>query len=77
MIVSNLDNNGNNKFTIQYTKEELDKIQHDFVTQINKYISRVNNRILKTMEEIVHEVETVPPPTVTTIIVEQQKEEVL
>jgi hypothetical protein len=54
-------NNENNKdqnipdkklFTIQYTKEELDKITLDFVTQMNNYIARVNDRILKTIEEI-------------------------
>jgi hypothetical protein len=66
----------NRRFTIQYTKEELDKIQHDFVTQMNKYIDRVNNRIINTIEEIEKEVEIVPP-TVTPIIEEQQKAEVL
>lgn len=39
-------------FTIQYTKEELDKITLDFVTQMNEYIARVNNRIIQTFEEI-------------------------
>ena len=39
-------------FTIEYTKEELDKITLDFVTQMNNYIARVNNRIIKTLEEI-------------------------
>lgn len=64
-------------FTIQYTKEELDKIQNDFLEQMNKYIARVNNRIIRTLEEIEKEVEIVPP---STIIIEeqgQQKEEVL
>lgn len=46
-------------FTIQYTKEELDKITLDFVTQMNKYIARVNDRILKTFEEIEKEETTV------------------
>jgi hypothetical protein len=57
-------NNENNKdqnitdkklFTIQYTKEELDKIQIDFLEQINNYIVKVNNNhsiIIKTIEEI-------------------------
>ena len=44
-------------FTIQYTKEELDKITLDFVTQMNNYIARINNRILKTIEEIEKEEE--------------------
>ena len=57
------------------TKEELDKIQNDFLQQLSEYIVRVNNRIIRTMEEIEKEVETVPP--ITTIIVEQQKEKVL
>jgi hypothetical protein len=39
-------------FTIEYTKEEPDKITLDFVTQMNKYIARVNNRIITTLEEI-------------------------
>ena len=49
MIVSttNLDyNNGGNKnkklFTIQYTNEELDKIQNDFLEQ-SSYFAKVNN----------------------------------
>jgi len=45
-------NNKDTKFTIQYTKEELDKITLDFVTQMNEYIARVNNRIIQTFEEI-------------------------
>jgi transcriptional regulator of heat shock response len=40
------------KFTIQYTKKELDQIQSEFVEQMNKYIARVNNRTIKTLEEI-------------------------
>ena len=48
----NIDNINNKKFTIQYTKEELDKITLDFVTQMSVYISRVNYRIIKTLEEI-------------------------
>ena len=50
MIVSttNLDdNNGGNKnknlFTIQYTKEELNKIQNDFLEQLSSYFAKVNN----------------------------------
>ena len=43
MIVStttNIDKNTDDKkFTIQYTKEELDKIQNEFLEQINKYIA--------------------------------------
>jgi hypothetical protein len=39
-------------FTIQYTKEELDKIQQEFLQQLSEYMARVNNRIIKTMEEI-------------------------
>jgi hypothetical protein len=52
---NNIDNIDENKelFTIQYTKEEMDKITLDFVTQMNNYIARVNNRIIiKTLEEI-------------------------
>ena len=55
-------------FTIQYTKKELDKIQSEFVEQMNKYIARVNDRIIKTLEEIEKEVERVvevSPPTST------------
>jgi hypothetical protein len=37
-------------FTIQYT--ELDKIQSEFVEQMSKYIYRVNNRIIKIIQEI-------------------------
>ena len=40
------------KYTIQYTAEELDKIQRDFVTQMDKYFDRVNDRILNTLEKI-------------------------
>ena len=67
MIVPNTNNNENKRFTIQYTKEELDKIQNDFLEQINKYIARINNRIIKTIEEIEkeaavgEEVEQFPP----------------
>jgi hypothetical protein len=48
-IVPNLDKNddddGNKKllFTIQYTKEELDKIQNDFLEQLSSYFAKVNN----------------------------------
>jgi hypothetical protein len=45
-------NNENKRFTIQYTKKELDQIQNEFVEQMSKYIARVNNRIIKTLEEI-------------------------
>lgn len=50
----NIDDNTNTekRFTIEYTREELDKITLDFVTQINQYIARVNNRIITTLEEI-------------------------
>jgi len=47
----------NKRFTIQYTKEELDKITLGFVTQINMYIARVKNRIIKTFNEIEKEVD--------------------
>ena len=85
-VSNNANNNNNNnnnidhsnKFTIQYTKEELNKIQVDFLEQISKYIARVNNRILKTLQEIekeaaIEEVEIVPPTTTT--ITNQQEEE--
>lgn len=59
----------NNKklFTIQYSKEELDKITLDFVTQMNKYIARFNDRISQTLEEIEKEakVEIVSPTAET------------
>ena len=46
-------NNENKKFTIQYTKKELDQIQSEFVEQMrSKYIARVKDRIIKTLEEI-------------------------
>jgi gas vesicle protein len=57
IVPSNDQNNENKKFTIQYTKEELDKIQNDFLNEISKYIARVNNRIIKTIEEMEKEVE--------------------
>jgi hypothetical protein len=50
IVPSNDQNNKNKKFTIQYTKEELDKIQDDFVEHINKYIVLINNCIIKTIE---------------------------
>ena len=69
MIVptNNIDNIENKKFTIQYTKEELDMITLDFVTQMSRYIARVNDRIIKTLEEIEKETEVVEilPPTST------------
>ena len=50
---NNIDNNTNKKlFTIQYTKEDLDEITLHFVTQMNVYIARINDRILETFEEI-------------------------
>jgi hypothetical protein len=55
MILSKTDNENkylDKKFTIQYTKKELDQIQSEFVEQMSKYIARVNNRIIKTLEEI-------------------------
>jgi hypothetical protein len=75
MIISNNDNN-NKKFTIQYTKEELGKIQEDFLQQLSEYISRVNNRIIRTMEEIEKEAAvggTISTFPTATIIVEQKK----
>ena len=57
IVPSNDQNNENKKFTIQYAKEELDKITLDFVTQMSQYIDRVNNRIIKTIEEMEKEVE--------------------
>ena len=54
-------------FTIQYTKKELDKITLDFVTQMNNYIARVNDRILKTIEEIEKEEVEIVRPTITMI----------
>ena len=69
MIVTatnNIDNTSSNKkFTIQYTKKELDKITLDFVTQMREYIAMVNDRIIiKTFEEIeMKEAEIVPPTT--------------
>ena len=69
--ISNYDNNNEvKKFTIHYTNEELDKIQYDFLQQISEYIARVNNRIIKTIEEIEKEdeVEIVPP-----IIIDERK----
>jgi hypothetical protein len=67
-VSNNIDNTSNKKFTVQYTKEELDKITLDFVTQITDYIARVNNRIIKTLEEIEKETEVaveILPPTTT------------
>jgi len=55
IVSNNIDNNNNAKrklYTIQYTKEELDEITLDFVTQMNNYIIRANDRIIKTLEEI-------------------------
>jgi hypothetical protein len=52
-------------FTIQYTKKELDQIQSEFVEQMNKYIARVKNRIIKTLEEIEKE------ETITLVVTEK------
>ena len=53
---NNIDNINENKkllFTIQYTMKELDQIQSEFVEQMrSKYIARVNDRIIRTLEEI-------------------------
>ena len=49
---NNIDKINNKLYTIQYTKEELDKIQRDFVTQMDNYFDRVNDRILNTLEKI-------------------------
>jgi hypothetical protein len=76
MIVSNNNNEDQNKedkrFTIQYTKEELNKIQYDFLQQISEYIARVNNRhIIKTIVEEIeqeNEVELFPP-----VIIDERK----
>ena len=72
---NNIDNINENKkllFTIQYTKKELDQIQSEFVEQMSKYIARVNNRIIKTLEEIEKEavevVEVFPLTTISTSI---------
>jgi hypothetical protein len=68
MIVSttNLDdNNGGNKkkklFTIQYTKEELDKIQNDFLEQLSCYFAKVNNNNSNRNKEV----ELFPPTNST------------
>ena len=53
----------------------LDKIALDFVTQMSKYIARVNNRIIKTLDEIEKEEMEIIPVTPTTVIKEQQQEE--
>ena len=73
-------NNNEKKFTIQYTKKELDQIQSEFVEQMNKYIVRINDRILKTFEEIEKEadVEVVPhTPTIIIIIKEEEQKEMV
>jgi hypothetical protein len=62
-------------FTIQYTKEELDKITLDFVTQMSKYIARLNNRIIKTLDKIEKEEVEIVPATRTSIIKGQQQKE--
>lgn len=69
LIISNHENSSNNKkFTIQYSKEQLDKIQSDFLQQLSKYFAKVNNNNNRI------EVEIVPP---TAIIIEEEQEEVL
>ena len=69
---NNIDNIENKKFTIQYTKKELDQIQNEFVTEMSRYIARVNDRIIKTLEEIEKEavevVEVFPLTTISTSI---------
>ena len=69
--VSNHDNNSNNKilFTIQYSKEQLDIIQSDFLQQLSKYFAKVNNN--NSSSNRIEGVEIVPP---TAIIIEEQKE---
>ena len=68
MIIPTDSNNiENNKIvTIQYTKEELDKMQSDFLQQLSKYFAKVNKSNGK------NEVEQFPPPP----IIERQEEEV-
>ena len=68
MIVSttNLDdNNGGNKnkklFTIQYIKEELDKILNDFLEQLSSYFAKVNNNNSNRNKEV----ELFPPTNST------------
>jgi len=71
MIISNNDNIDHNKkllYTIQYTKEELDKIQSDFLQQLSKYFAKVNNN---NSNNRIEEVVIVPPPTTTTMIIEE------
>ena len=61
--ISNYDNNNEvKKFTIHYTKEELDKIQYDFLQGLRKYFAKVNynNNISRK-----NEVEIVPPTLIT------------
>ena len=58
MIVSTTDNdNTNKKFSIQYTKKELDVIQDNFVKQMSRYLTKVNNN----NNNRNNEVEIVPP----------------
>ena len=61
IVLTNNENKDQYKklFTIQYTKKELDQIQSEFVEQMSKYIARVNDRIIKTLEEIEKETTTV------------------
>ena len=71
MIIPTDNNNiENNKiFTIQYTKEELDKIQNDFLQQLSKYFAKVNNN---NSNNRIEEVEIVPP---TAIIIEEEQQQ--
>ena len=64
----NIDHN-NRKFKIQYTEEELDKIQYEFLQELRKYFAKVNynNNISRK-----NEVEIVPP-TLITIEVDQKE----
>ena len=61
IVLTNNENKDQYKklFTIQYTKKELDQIQSEFVEQMSKYIARVNDSIIKTLEEIEKETTTV------------------
>jgi len=64
IVPNNNDTIENKKFTIQYTKEELDNV--DFVTQLSKYMAKVTNRIIKTFEEIEKESEVEQFPPIST-----------
>jgi hypothetical protein len=64
IVPNNNDTIENKKFTIQYTKEELDNV--DFVIQLSKYMAKVTNRIIKTFEEIEKESEVEQFPPIST-----------